>query len=120
MDSSINQQNKNFEDESCYETYCPCCPRCDCDCKCDCNCCGCNCSKKKFIIPTFIISIIDFIFIIIEMLTKVSDTDTYLNFKQMSKTTFFSLYSEKYEEDYNEMIDIESLENRFTLSLFII
>ena len=111
MDSSINQQNKNFEDESCYETYCPCCPRCDCDCKCDCNCCSCNCSKKKFIIPTFIISIIDFIFIIIEMLTKVSDTDTYIEFVHRNKTVIE-------EFGVKKIYDIEELEDQFTIICF--
>lgn len=117
MNHHPTRRRRNFDNDTCCEAYCPCCPHCDCNCTCNC---GCICTKKKMIVPTFILSGIAFILIIIEMITKVSDTDTYLNFKQMSKTTFFSLYSEEYEEDYNEMIDIESLENRFTLSLFII
>ena len=54
------------------------------------------------------------------MITKVSDTDTYKQFKSMSSVSFFALYSEEYEEDYDEMINIEKLENQFTLSLFIV
>lgn len=110
MDSS-EQQNRNFEDESCFETYCPCCPRCDCDCKCDCNCCGCNCSKKKFIIPAFIISVIDFIFIMIEMITKVSDTDTYIEFVQRNKTVVE-------EFGIKKIYDIKQLEDQFTIVCF--
>ena len=110
MDSN-NQQNRHFEDESCFETYCPCCPRCDCDCKCDCSCCGCNCSKKKFIIPTFIISVIDFIFIMIEMITKVSDTDTYIAFVQRNKTVIEEFGIQK-------IYDIEQLEDQFLYHIF--
>ena len=34
--------------------------------------------KKKMIVPTFILSAFAFILILIEMMTKVSDTNTYI------------------------------------------
>ena len=35
---------RNFDNDTCCEAYCPCCPRCNC--KCDCNC-ECNAQKKR-------------------------------------------------------------------------
>ena len=46
MDS--NQNNIKYNEESCFDIYCPCCPRCNCDFNCNCDC-GCNCSKKNLL-----------------------------------------------------------------------
>ena len=109
---------RNFDNDTCCEAYCPCCPRCNC--KCDCNC-ECNCTKKKMIIPTFILSAIAFVIIIVEMITKVTDTDRFIEFKKENDITLAlrSDYNElKYKRD--EILDIEDAENKFTLALFII
>ena len=110
-------RHRNFDNDSCCEAYCPCCPQCNCDCNCNCEC---NCTKKKMIVPTFILSGLSFIFIIIEMITKVSDTDTYIKFKQLSYIEFRDIYGYKYDNDYDEMLDIQKSEDRFSLSLFIV
>ena len=109
---------RNFDNDTCCEAYCPCCPRCNC--KCDCNC-ECNCTKKKMIIPTFILSAIAFVIAIVEMITKVTDTDRFIEFKKENDITLAlrSDYNElKYKRD--EILDIEDAENKFTLALFII
>ena len=84
MSSPANRvfPRRNFDNDTCCETYCPCCPSCNC--KCDCSC-ECNCTKKKMIVPTFILSAIAFIVIIVEMITKVTDTDQFINFKKEEK-----------------------------------
>ena len=69
------------------------------------------------IIPTFILSAFAFILIIIEMMTKVSDTNTYIEFQQKeNKETVYS----KYKYDIDDILDIESSEDRFTLALIIV
>jgi len=70
------------------------------------------------IIPTFILSAIAFIFCIIEMITKVTDTDAFIEFKKAEKTTLEDY--EKYKDEIDEILDIEDAENKFTLALFII
>ena len=70
------------------------------------------------IIPTFILSAIAFIFCIIEMITKVADTDAFIEFKKAEKTTLEDY--EKYKDEIDEILDIEDAENKFTLALFII
>ena len=118
MSSPVNRNpRRNFDDDDCCQTYCPCCPQCNCKCDCNCNC-DCNCTKKKMIIPTFILSAIAFIFCIIEMITKVTDTDAFIEFKKAEKTTLQDY--EKYKDEMDEILDIEDAENKFTLALFII
>ena len=116
MSSPSNRnRHRNFDNDTCFETYCPCCPQCKCDCNCNCDC---NCTKKKMIIPTFILSAIAFILSIIEMITKVTDTDAFINFKKSEKTTLKDY--EKYKYEMDEILDIEDAENQFNLALFII
>ena len=82
MNQNSRRVSRNYDDDTCCEAYCPCCyccPKCNCKCNCDCRC---NCTKKKMITPTFILSGVSLIFIIIELMTKVSDTETYLDFKK--------------------------------------
>ena len=57
------------------------------------------------------ISVIDFIFIMIEMITKVSDTDTYIAFVQRNKTVIEEFGIQK-------IYDIEQLEDQFTIVCF--
>ena len=117
MSSPANRvlPRRNFDNDTCCETYCPCCPSCNC--KCDCSC-ECNCTKKKMIVPTFILSAIAFIVIIVEMITKVTDTDQFINFKKEEKADLPNY--EEYKNEYDEIIDIEDAENKYTLALFII
>ena len=117
MSSSNQIPHRNFDNDTCCEAYCPCCPRCNCNCNCDCNC-NCNCTKKKMIIPTFILSGVAFILIIIEMITKVTDTDSFIQFKKAEKTTLPDY--EKYKYAIDDILEIEDSENKFTLALFII
>ena len=115
MSFPIRQPRRNFDNDTCCETYCPCCPRCNCNCNCDC--CSCNCAKKKMIVPTFILSAFAFILILIEMMTKVSDTSTYIEFQQKeNKNTAYPQYIYEFED----ILDIESSEDNFTLALICI
>ena len=115
MSFPIRQPRRNFDNDTCCETYCPCCPRCNCNCNCDC--CSCNCAKKKMIVPTFILSAFAFILILIEMMTKVSDTSTYIEFQQKeNKNTAYPQYIYEFED----ILDIESSEDIFTLALICI
>ena len=82
MNQNLRRVVRNFDDDTCCEAYCPCCYCLKCNCKCNCDC-SCNCTKKKMITPTFILSGVSLIFIITELMTKVSDTETYLDFKKM-------------------------------------
>ena len=115
MSFPIRQPRRNFDNDTCCETYCPCCPRCNCSCNCDC--CNCNCTKKKMIVPTFILSAFAFILILIEMMTKVSDTNTYIEFRQKeNKNTAYPQHVYEFED----ILDIESSEDNFTLALICI
>ena len=115
MSFPIRQPRRNFDNDTCCETYCPCCPRCNCSCNCDC--CNCNCTKKKMIVPTFILSAVAFILILIEMMTKVSDTNTYIEFRQKeNKNTAYPQHVYEFED----ILDIESSEDNFTLALICI
>ena len=107
-----NQNNIKYNEESCFDIYCPCCPRCNCDFNCNCDC-GCNCSKKKFIIPTFIISAITFILVLIEIMTKVSDTNIYL---QLTKVKYD--INEIENKDVKNIYEIENMEDTFSLICF--
>ena len=102
-------EQKNFYNQTCCQTYCPCCPECDCDCRCTCN-----CSKKKMIIPTFFFSFICFILIIIGMITKSTDTSIYKNFKTIYKD------NNNNENNIEKILDIEKNEDNYTLTLLII
>ena len=117
MNSPGNRVRRNFDNDTCCETYCPCCPKCNCNCDCNCDC-DCNCTKKKMIIPTFILSTFAFILIIVAMITKVTDTDSFIQFKKTDKKTYSDY--EKYKYEYDEILDIEDAENQYTLALFII
>ena len=117
-ENKIKKFKTNFDDESCWETYCPCCPQCNCDFNCDCSC-GCNCVKKKIIIAPFTISAISFFLIIVEMLTKISDTDSYKEFKLTEKETLKSNFLIS-DRDWKNIINIEELENKYTLVLLVI
>ena len=111
MSSPIIHKKRNFENDTCCEAYCQCCL-----CKHDCDC-SCNCSKTKMIIPTFVLSALAFILIMIEMMTKVSDTDTYIEFKKNeNKKTVYP----KYIYDFENILDIEDSEDKYTLALIII
>ena len=100
---------RNFSNETCCQTYCPCCPNCDCDCRCTCN-----CTKKKMIIPTFFFSFICFILILIGMITKSTDTTVYKNFKAIYNNN-------NNNENYIEKIlDIEKNEDNYSLILLVI
>ena len=52
------------------------------------------------------------------MITKVTDTDAFINFEQTDVTNLEDYQKYKYEID--EILDIEDAENQFTLALFII
>lgn len=106
-------QAQNYGNETCCDVYCPCCPKCNCDCSCNCN-----CTKKKMIIPTFILSSISFILIIVEMITKVTDTDSFTRFKNTEKTELTNY--EKYKYEIDEILDIEDAEDQYSLALLII
>ena len=111
MTSKLIRKKRNFEDDTCCEAYCPCCL-----CKDGCDC-SCNCSKTKMIIPTFILSALAFILIMIEMMTKVSDTNTYIDFKKnKNRDTDYP----KYKFDFDNILGIEDSEDKYTLALIII
>ena len=112
MSSLRGNQNMEYEeDESCWKTYCPCFPECKCDKE---RKCSLNCSKKRMIIPVFILSAISLVLIIIALMTKVSDTDTYIEFKENDDK---DLEYEKYKNDFDDILDIESLEDKLTLGI---
>ena len=111
MSSPIIRKKRNFENDTCCQAYCPCCL-----CKQGCDC-SCNCSKTKMIIPTFVLSALAFILIMIEMMTKVSDTNTYIDFKKNeNKDTEFV----DYLYDFDNILNIEDSEDKYTLALIII
>ena len=114
----IKKVKRNFDNDSCWEAYCPCCPQCNCDCKFDCSC-GCNCTKKNIIIPPFIISAIAFFLIIVEMLTKTSDTDSYKQFKLTDKIILENNYHIS-GTNWDDITLIEQLEDKYTLTLIVI
>lgn len=69
------------------------------------------------IIPTFILSALAFILIMIEMMTKVSDTNTYIDFKKnKNRDTDYP----KYKFDFDNILGIEDSEDKYTLALIII
>ena len=121
MNQNPRRVVRNFDDDTCCEAYCPCCycPKCNCKCNCDCSC---NCTKKKMITPTFILSGVSLIFIIIELMTKVSDTETYLDFKKNEELNLLPSGEDdkKYLNRIDDILDIESLEDKFTLALIIV
>ena len=111
MSSPIIRKKRNFDNDTCCEAYCPCCL-----CKQGCDC-SCNCSKTKMIIPTFVLSALAFILIMIEMMTKVSDTNTYIDFKKNKNK--HTVYKE-YLYDFDNILNIEDSEDKYTLALIII
>lgn len=101
-----------MEEENCWNTYCPCCPfshiRCECKCK---------CTKTKMLIPSVILSAASLVFIIISSWTKVSDTNTYIHFKENDNK---EIIYEEYIKDFDKILRIEKLEDKLNLALIII
>lgn len=101
-----------MEEENLWNTYCPCCPFSNIRCACECN-----CTKTKTLIPSVVLSSVSLIFIIISSWTKVSDTNTYIHFKE---NDLKEIIYEEYINDFEKILRIESIEDKLTLALIII